>query len=285
MKRNSAIDILKIISATGVVFIHASCYKMETLPLVGVSLFANYIFRFAVPFFFICSGYYVTDNKKGLYSVAKLYAIYLLLYKMCSFVYVVNGEVGITSIAWYFEAYLIILILTFSKNKNWNTIIFTSSIMFNIATGHTPIPIDIPFKENGFLTYLWLFQLGQIFKYKKINLYKLERYLLLGCTILMSIANGLILHVDQFYMYNMLLAIILFVSCINMNIKLRINIANISTDIFLFHTFFVGLKIPFSNHYQLFFPIYVSLIIIASLLCGKILRNISINYCEGKLYI
>lgn len=86
--RNSAIDLFKFISAIFVIGIH-------TRPLAGLSVFADFmsceiIFRIAVPFFVVCTGFYMsikasfasswTPIKSMVIKLLKLYVCYSLLY-------------------------------------------------------------------------------------------------------------------------------------------------------------------------------------------------------------
>lgn len=86
--RNSAIDFFKFISAIFVIGIH-------TRPLAGLSVFADFvscdiIFRIAVPFFVVCTGFYLsikissasswTPVKSMVIKLLKLYVCYSLLY-------------------------------------------------------------------------------------------------------------------------------------------------------------------------------------------------------------
>lgn len=84
MGRNLTIDVLKIILALFVVFLHMNFLK-ETHPLLSF-LLVNGIFRVAVPVFLVITGYYFfhidTSKKlqKWLFRTFLLYAIWMLIY-------------------------------------------------------------------------------------------------------------------------------------------------------------------------------------------------------------
>lgn len=84
MGRNLTVDILKIILAFFVVFLHMNFLK-ETYPFTGY-LLVNGLFRIAVPVFLVISGYYFfhIDNekklRKWLFRTFLLYAIWMIIY-------------------------------------------------------------------------------------------------------------------------------------------------------------------------------------------------------------
>ncbi|MCX8531385.1 acyltransferase family protein [Chryseobacterium luquanense] len=84
MGRNLSIDILKIILALFVVFLHMNFLK-ETYPMMSF-LLVNGIFRIAVPVFLVITGFYFfhidTTKKlqKLLFRTFLLYAIWMLIY-------------------------------------------------------------------------------------------------------------------------------------------------------------------------------------------------------------
>jgi len=84
MGRNLSIDVLKIILAFFVVFLHMNFLK-ETYPLLSYIL-VNGLFRIAVPVFLVITGFYFfhIDNakklKKWLFRTFLLYAIWMLIY-------------------------------------------------------------------------------------------------------------------------------------------------------------------------------------------------------------
>lgn len=84
MGRNLSIDVLKIILAFFVVFLHMNFLK-ETYPALSYIL-VNGLFRIAVPVFLVITGFYFfhIDNKvklkKWLFRTFLLYAIWMLIY-------------------------------------------------------------------------------------------------------------------------------------------------------------------------------------------------------------
>lgn len=84
MGRNLTIDILKIVLAFFVVFLHMNFLK-DTYPTVSYVL-VNGLFRIAVPVFLVITGFYFfhIDNtkklKKWLFRTFLLYAIWMLIY-------------------------------------------------------------------------------------------------------------------------------------------------------------------------------------------------------------
>ncbi|WP_445431268.1 acyltransferase family protein [Chryseobacterium indoltheticum] len=84
MGRNLSIDVLKIILAFFVVFLHMNFLK-ETYPLLSYIL-VNGLFRIAVPVFLVITGFYffhidsAKKLKKWLFRTFLLYAIWMLIY-------------------------------------------------------------------------------------------------------------------------------------------------------------------------------------------------------------
>lgn len=84
MGRNLSIDVLKIILAFFVVFLHMNFLK-ETYPVLSYIL-VNGLFRIAVPVFLVITGFYffhidsVKKLKKWLFRTFLLYAIWMLIY-------------------------------------------------------------------------------------------------------------------------------------------------------------------------------------------------------------
>lgn len=79
-KRNSAIDLLKMISIFGVLVIHISSSGYSDFPIQSFNWYAtafwSALIRFAVPVFFMCSGALMLDPKKEITPKA-LYTKYL----------------------------------------------------------------------------------------------------------------------------------------------------------------------------------------------------------------
>lgn len=84
MGRNLTIDVLKIILAFFVVFLHMNFLK-DTFPTISY-LLVNGLFRIAVPVFLVITGFYFfhIDNanklKKWLFRTFLLYAIWMIIY-------------------------------------------------------------------------------------------------------------------------------------------------------------------------------------------------------------
>lgn len=84
MGRNLTIDVLKIVLAFFVVFLHMNFLK-ETLPTLSY-VFVNGLFRIAVPVFLVITGFYffhiddIRKLKKWLFRTFILYTIWMCLY-------------------------------------------------------------------------------------------------------------------------------------------------------------------------------------------------------------
>ena len=87
--RNIKLDILRILSALGVVALHVSSEFIDILPVGGIdfniAVFINSLTRFAVPVFVMISGELFLDDKKEisvkkiwLHNILRLFIIYLI---------------------------------------------------------------------------------------------------------------------------------------------------------------------------------------------------------------
>lgn len=93
-KRNCSIDIFRLLFAIYVVAIHSTPAVLESLPLLDTTL--SSLFRFAVPFFLMVSGYYFFANiekntsRSGLTSYLKkiivIYAFWSVPYFIINFI-------------------------------------------------------------------------------------------------------------------------------------------------------------------------------------------------------
>lgn len=82
--RNLSLDILKIILAISVVFLH--CHFLEDISIIGYYSTVEGLFRLAVPTFLIISGFYffyikdLNDLKKWIFRLGSLYLIWMTIY-------------------------------------------------------------------------------------------------------------------------------------------------------------------------------------------------------------
>lgn len=82
--RNLSLDILKIILAISVVFLH--CHFLEDVSIIGYYSTVEGLFRLAVPTFLVISGFYFfyikdfNDLKKWVIRLGSLYLIWMMIY-------------------------------------------------------------------------------------------------------------------------------------------------------------------------------------------------------------
>lgn len=130
MGRNLSIDVLKVILALFVVFLHMNFLK-ETYPTLSYIL-VNGLFRIAVPVFLVITGFYFfhIDNKvklkKWLFRTFLLYAIWMLIY--ISY-WKDNEQIWLTVIFGYHHLWYLIgtffsgIILYFLRNQSLRLLI------------------------------------------------------------------------------------------------------------------------------------------------------------------
>ncbi|AYN01950.1 hypothetical protein [Chryseobacterium sp. 3008163] len=142
MGRNLSIDVLKIILAFFVVFLHMNFLK-ETYPALSYIL-VNGLFRIAVPVFLVITGFYFfhIDNKvklkKWLFRTFLLYAIWMLIY--ISY-WKDNEQIWLTVIFGYHHLWYLIgtffsgIILYFLRNQNSRLLIVLAVGFFLLGYG------------------------------------------------------------------------------------------------------------------------------------------------------
>ena len=191
-KTNVGMDFAKFIAALMVVAIHTNAFKDQSLVVYE---FCSYcVFTFAVPFFFICSGYLLgakircTSDISGYSDVIKKYLLRLLHpYLIWGIWYFVltsvigikkNNASPITSFAyqlrlwlvsspggglWYIQTILIILVILYIDRKKEHIALFTiislilsfvPNIFERLCKGLSPLKEIYDFYYRAFLTDL-----------------------------------------------------------------------------------------------------------------------------------
>ncbi|WP_439479511.1 acyltransferase family protein [Chryseobacterium aquaticum] len=207
MGRNLTIDVLKIVLAFFVVFLHMNFLK-ETLPTLSY-LFVNGLFRIAVPIFLVITGFYffhIDDFKKlkkWLFRTFILYAIWMLLY---IFYWKDSDQIFPTIIFGYHHLWYLIgtffsgIILYLLRKKSSGILIFLAVTLF--LTGYCV-------QVLGNLHYLDKEQDAVL------NMYLLYRNFLFVCFPFLTIGFLINKHKIDLSRYNnsylLLIAVILFV--------------------------------------------------------------------------
>lgn len=137
MGRNLSIDVLKIILAFFVVFLHMNFLK-ETYPVLSYIL-VNGLFRIAVPVFLVITGFYffhidsAKKLKKWLFRTFLLYAIWMLIYVSY---WKDNEQVWLTIIFGYHHLWYLIgtffsgFLLYFLRNQNSRLLLTLAIFLF-----------------------------------------------------------------------------------------------------------------------------------------------------------
>jgi len=137
MGRNLSIDVLKIILAFFVVFLHMNFLK-ETYPVLSYIL-VNGLFRIAVPVFLVITGFYffhidsAKKLKKWLFRTFLLYAIWMLIYVSY---WKDNEQIWLTIIFGYHHLWYLIgtffsgFLLYFLRNQNSSWLLTLAIFLF-----------------------------------------------------------------------------------------------------------------------------------------------------------
>lgn len=207
MGRNLTIDVLKIVLAFFVVFLHMNFLK-ETLPTLSY-VFVNGLFRIAVPVFLVITGFYffhIDDFKKlkkWLFRTFILYAIWMLLY-----------------IFYWKDSDQIFLTIIFGYHHLWYLIgaFFSGIILYLLRKKSSGILIFLA--VTLFLTGYCVQVLGNLHYFDKeqdvvLNMYLLYRNFLFVCFPFLTIGFLINKHKIDLSRYNnsylLLIAVILFV--------------------------------------------------------------------------
>jgi hypothetical protein len=207
MGRNLTIDILKIILAFFVVFLHMNFLK-DTYPILSYVL-VNGLFRIAVPVFLVITGFYFfhIDNtkklKKWLFRTFLLYAIWMLIY-----------------ISYWKDNDQIFLTIIFGYHHLWYLIgtFFSGIILFLLRKQNSSILISLA--VFLFLIGFAVQVLGNLHYFEKeqdsvLNMYLLYRNFLFVCFPFLTI--GFLINKHQLdlskYRYSYL-SVILSVFCL-----------------------------------------------------------------------
>jgi len=211
-------DILRGIAIIAVILIHVTFFFTHTTNLVNNNFFINVvnnIARFAIPFFFICSGVLLNPikNKKELkaFYSRKLVRIVLPYFFVTMFLYFANPVAiktllfqlltGKAAPPFYFvlvliQMYLLYPLLSRWRYKKWFLPgMFFASLIYFIS----PLP-EQPFGFPIFLPFLFLFCYGMYYRDRFLN-YKADKQEIF-IWIMIIVADLLIMIWGQEYYYN-----------------------------------------------------------------------------------
>lgn len=138
MNRNVVIDIAKYIAAILVVAIHTRPFKTVS-PEINF-FFCDIICRFAVPFFAVCTGFYISSigEEKGFYNIAKrslykigrLYIFWSLIYLIHLTVFWIKAGSEITRL--YYIGWMQGAVISFSFYHLWYLVAMCYGLCFFI---------------------------------------------------------------------------------------------------------------------------------------------------------
>lgn len=244
-QRNYTIDLLKLLCAVSVVVLHSpTIWRESFLPFT----------RFAVPCFFMVSGYLLYGGKierykKNILHITKimlwsslLYAVWLFLFQGWSgFQRCFEGENVLTSLVigenplrghlWYLNSYLIVLLLFTLINKfnmsRWVYIIappilLTLNILFGEFNQYTVGDIPVFYTRNWLLLGIPCFLIGGIVK-ESFSKAKRRSHLLMSA---IFVAFALVVylmelsyttHFKDLYIGSILLAIGILIASVNIS--------------------------------------------------------------------
>ncbi|KPH13501.1 acyltransferase family protein [Chryseobacterium sp. ERMR1:04] len=300
--RNLAVDILKIILAFFVVFLHMHLLR-DSYPSLSYVL-VNGLFRIGVPVFLIITGYYfyhvddINKLKKWLIRIFLLYAIWSIIYipfwkEDKVFINILFGYHHLWYLIGTFFAGIILFAL---KNKSPQFLLLTILFLFGCGymiqmlgnlhyfTGELDTTLNLFPSYRNFLFVCFPF-LGIGFLIKKLNIdVKQKPSLLLvagsvGLVVLEAFLNYKVIGLDKKESIDLLISLliacpIVFLYCKSIPVKTDSKIlASISTAIYLVHPLIM--EWIFNLHLPSFeFVIFITVLLIVSLILVLINRKI-----------
>lgn len=232
MNRNIIIDIAKYIAAIFVIAIHTRPFKNISSEIDF--FFVDIICRFAVPFFAVCTGFYVSSIgeknsisltiKRSLYKMTKLYIFWSLIYLIyLTFSWIKSGS----NITWlYYKGWLQGTIISFSFYHLWYLISMCYGLCFFIL-------IKRFVKEKLFIPIIIILWLLQIFGYAYDSYFHLLPIIVKDyMNLFSSILNGLTLMLPLLLTGNIIKKYGLCLSNTQIKIGLLISVLGLIIEVY-----------------------------------------------------
>lgn len=187
----SGIDLVKCVAAVAVVMIHAGFFYSFHGPFD--KFFINALCRWAVPFFFLVSGYFMHDSGRAMLQylvrlfvlnfVWSLAYILLLGYPLPASLTQIFPVNNIVPPFWYFPSLMVCVLLTFLLKRlfrgNYTLLLgfafvcyllaLSGDAYYNLAPSHLVYRLNDALwgfgTRNGFLFGLWFVCLGHFFRH------------------------------------------------------------------------------------------------------------------------
>lgn len=282
MKRNINFELIKFISAIGVIIIHYTAY-IDTKVVVTEPL--NLLFRFAVPIFFMVSGYFYSNKTKSVFKNLKVYIALFIIYGIF-----ITNILGIAyTFIWFMGALTAIQFLTLKvNNKKRKQVVFITSLMlyivFKYVLGHGANHDNI-FKTsiNDVILMLPVFTFGMLLREYDVKI-KTNNILVIIIVIVLEVINVFTLKANQTDLFQYLMAVLLFISLKDINfawIKKYEIILTLSFYIYISHIFVIGITETFTTNIinsatfiNLNYVLMMLFTIMLTIICSFILRNI-----------
>ncbi len=242
MKRNNNIELMKFISALGIILIHTGNFYRK---IGGVDdqlfYFLTYTLRFAVPLFFMFSGYfyYTSKNKaKSIKSNATYYFLMLTIYGAGTFIAQQLGfiELRFMTIFWFFQVLTVSQILTYCTNTIWNIILFIIVLLPRLNPNYSAVD------DYSFLVFGLAFLIGYMYSKFKLSarLPKSNIYMIIALPFILI--NPLKLHLGQWENLEFITATIVFIATLQATKQVKPRkIYSKSLELYLFHMIFLSI--------------------------------------------
>ncbi len=241
MNRDYRFDLLKIIAAIAVIFIHTANMLSNTITDKNIIFnFAMYGTKFAVPLFLIISGYFYYGSKNKVVHIKNNTILYIFMNFLFAFITFFMNILGFASfefitIFWYFRTLAQLQILTLYQNKIYIIIL----LIFLLFIRTTNI-----FNKNDYnvLVYGIPFLLGAIIKMIHINKNNILSFIFLIFSITIILFNTVYFQKGQWNIINTISAFSIFMTIyLNKHNFTNKKIYKYSLSFYLFHMIFISI--------------------------------------------
>lgn len=319
--RNKSLDVLKLISAIFVVFIH-----ITFVGELGIAVKA--IARFAVPIFFMCSGFFsynaITngDVKKLLkrcVPLLKILIIAICIYALCEYVFLGkydfitvlasiktyiklfifnNFEDGFFIPLWFLPAliytYLSVAVIVKLKLtrliKFLPLLILVPIIYYYLITGYMGLTISVIIVRNFLFTGLPFFSVGYLLNKNKNSIKRIPNFILVLFVIVGVIATlveCICLNIDvEVYFATMFIAVGLFELFNRFDLKIQnhrtsYTLSNVPLYIYVLHTPVNSVLCRFGVN-SINGYIYPVVVLLATVIIAVLITNLKYSFTKLK---
>ncbi len=249
--RNYKLDSLKFFSAIVIVLIHTNSLA-PSVRETDIYTFLNTVTRFAVPLFFVISGYLYVSSSNKLKIIYRNFVLWLsltVLYAVINAIISPFVDFTYMNIFWFMKVLVILQVLTLWNNRLWYSIVMIISIGLNLLVTFELQIISLT------LPFIPLFIVSMHLNNHQFNKLK-SNWLgisVLVVAIIIQIVNGLFIHKGQYDYLMSITAILIFIGVMVLDVRFKkYNVYNTSFALYIYHIIVIRTIFEIGNYYSLF---------------------------------